>query len=79
MQFIYDCRSKYKNIPEDLLLITDGNPIYNTAQLFFHINGIDFTLKQVIGVKNKDEESKEYRPYKQIEERLNRTCKQNYY
>ncbi len=78
-QSIYDCLSKYKDIPEDLLLITDGNPIYNAAQLFFHINGIDFTLKQVIGVKNKDEESKEYRPYKQIEERLNRTYKQNYY
>ena len=72
-QSIYDCLSKYKNIPENLLLITDGNPIYNAAQLFFHINGIDFTLKQVIGVKNKDKESKEYRPYKQIEERLNRT------
>lgn len=78
-QSIYDCLSKYKNIPENLLLITDGNPIYNAAQLFFHINGIDFTLKQVIGVKNKDKESKEYRPYKQIEERLNRTYKQNYY
>lgn len=78
-QSIYDCLSKYKDIPEDLLLITDGNPIYNAAQLFFHINGIDFTLKQVVGVKNKDAESKEYRPYKQIEERLNRTYKQNYY
>ena len=65
-QSIYDCLSKYKNIPEDLLLITDGNPIYNAAQLFFHINGIDFTLKQVIGIKNNEEESKEYRPYKQI-------------
>ena len=75
-QSIYDCLSKYKNIPEDFLRITDGNPIYNAAQLFFHINGIDFTLKQVIGVKNKD---KEYRPYKQIEECLNRTYKQNYY
>ena len=62
-----------------MTLITDGNPIYNAAQLFYKINDIDFTLKQVIGVKNKDEESKEYRPYKQIEERLNRTYKQNYY
>ena len=78
-QSIYDCLSKYKNISEDLLLITDGNPIYNVAQLFFHINDIDFTLKQVIVVTNKDKESKEYRPYKQIEERLNRTYKQNYY
>ena len=36
-------------------------------------------LHQVIGVKNKDEISKKYRPFKQIEERLNRTYKQNYY
>ncbi|MBP3870071.1 MAG: DDE-type integrase/transposase/recombinase [Faecalicoccus sp.] len=78
-QSIYDVLSKYKEIPEDLLLITDGNPIYNAAQLFFHLNQIDFTLKQVIGVKNQDDTSKEYRPYKQIEERLNRTYKQNYY
>ena len=70
---------KYRAIPEDLLAITDGNPIYNAAQLFFHLNEIDFDLKQVIGVKNKDETSKEYRPFKQIEERLNRTYKQNYY
>lgn len=78
-QSIHDCLSKYKEIPKDMTLITDGNPIYNAAQLFYKINDIDFTLKQVIGVKNKDEESKEYRPYKQIEERLNRTYKQNYY
>lgn len=78
-QSIYDSLSKYDKKPDDLTLITDGNPIYNAAQLFYHINGIDFTLKQVIGVKNKDEESKTYRPYKQIEERLNRTYKQNYY
>lgn len=78
-QSIYDFLAKYKVIPEDLLGIADGNPIYNAAQLFFHLNGIDFDLKQVIGIKNKDEISKEYRPFKQIEERLNRTYKQNYY
>ena len=66
-------------IPEDLVLITDGNPIYNAAQLFFRLNGISFELHQVVGVKNKDEESALYRPFKQIEERLNRTYKQNYY
>lgn len=36
-------------------------------------------MYQVIGVKNNDDTSKLYRPYKQIEERLNRTYKQNYY
>ena len=77
---IYDCLRHYNgNIPENLTLITDGNPIYNAAQVFFDINGIRFDLHQVIGVKNKDEISKKYRPFKQIEERLNRTYKQNYY
>lgn len=77
---IMDCLHHYKgNIPEDLTLITDGNPIYNAAQLFYKINNISFDLHQVIGVKNKDEESKKYRSFKQIEERLNRTYKQNYY
>ena len=77
---IYDCLRHYNgNIPENLTLITDGNPIYNAAQVFFDINDIKFDLHQVIGVKNKDETSKKYRPFKQIEERLNRTYKQNYY
>ena len=76
---ILDSLKHYEVIPEDLILITDGNPIYNAAQIFFNLNDIHFDLHQVIGVKNKDEESKKYRPYKQIEERLNRTYKQNYY
>ena len=77
---IYDSLRHYQgNIPDNLTLITDGNPIYNAAQVFFDINNIRFDLHQVIGVKNKDEESKKFRPFKQIEERLNRTYKQNYY
>ena len=71
--------NKYEKIPEDLLIITDGNPIYNAAQLFLSMNGINFDLQQVIGVSNKDETSKKYRPFKQTEERLNRTYKQNYH
>ncbi len=67
------------NIPDDLSFIVDGNPIYNAAQVFFHLNGIEFDLHQVIGVKNADDVSKQYRPYKQQEERLNRTFKENYY
>ena len=70
---------RYTKIPEDLLIITDANPIYNAAQIFLEMNGIKFNLQQVVGVSNKDEISKTYRPYKQIEERLNRTYKQNYY
>lgn len=71
--------NKYKEIPNDLLLIADGNPIYNAAQLFLSMHDINFDLQQVIGVSNKDETSKKYRPFKQAEERLNRTYKQNYY
>lgn len=71
--------NKYKTIPEDLLIVTDANPIYNAAQVFLDMNNIKFNLQQVVGVSNKDEISIKYRPYKQIEERLNRTYKQNYY
>ena len=34
-----------------------------------------FTITQVIGLTNDDEVSKEFRPYKQMIERLNRTYK----
>jgi len=71
--------SRYSSIPDNLTLITDGNPIYNAAQLFFSMHDISFDLIQVIGVKNKDDTSKKFRPFKQIEERLNRTFKQNYH
>lgn len=77
-QSIHDCLRHYEAVPEDMLLITDGNPIYNASQLFFELYDIHFDLQQVIGVKNHDETSKKYRPFKQIEERLNRTYKHNY-
>lgn len=73
VESIYTSLSKYQVLPDDLSMITDGNPIYYAAQLFFKLNGLNFDLHQVIGVKNKDEVSKLYRPFKQIEERLNRT------
>jgi len=65
-----------------LKLIVDGNPIYPLAQMFFAENQINFDIKQVIGLTNKDAVSKEYRPLKNIIERLNRTYKtgiQNFY
>lgn len=71
--------NKYDQIPDDLLIITDANPIYNAAQIFLSMYDINFNLQQVVGVSNKDEISKKYRPYKQVEERLNRTYKQNYH
>lgn len=70
---------KFKDKPDKWTVITDGNPIYNATQLFFKMNDIEFDLYQVIGVSNKDETSIKYRPFKQAEERLNRTYKQNYY
>ena len=76
---IYESISKYDKLPDDLTLITDGNPIYNASQVFFKLNDINFDLHQVIGLSNKTEDSVTYRPFKQCEERLNRTYKQNYY
>ncbi len=69
---------KLKEIPDDLTFIVDGNPIYLLAQHFFAQHDIWFEIKQVIGLTNEDEVSKEYRPLKQIIERLNRTFKGNY-
>lgn len=76
---MYNVIRKFDVLPGDLSFITDANPIYNAAQLFFELCGIKFDLHQVVGVKNKDEISRKYRPFKQTEERLNRTFKQNYY
>lgn len=80
VQSIYDMLVHFgDDIPDDLVLITDGNPIYNAAQIFYKLCGIEFDLYQVIGVKNKDKTSKEWRPNKQREERLNRTYKEGNY
>ncbi|MEG1345061.1 MAG: DDE-type integrase/transposase/recombinase [Clostridia bacterium] len=70
--------SKIIDFTKNILVVTDGNPIYNVAHLIFKINGIDFTLKQVIGLYNRDVTSTVFRPLKQIIERLNRTFKEIY-
>ena len=71
--------TKFKEVPEDLTIVVDGNPIYLLAQQFFVAqHGISFDIKQVIGLTNEDPVSAEYRPLKQIIERLNRTFKGNY-
>ncbi|WP_153124095.1 DDE-type integrase/transposase/recombinase [Peribacillus tepidiphilus] len=69
---------KLKEIPDNLSFVVDGNPIYLLAQHFFAQNDIHFDIKQVIGLTNEDPVSTEYRPLKQIIERLNRTFKGNY-
>jgi putative transposase len=76
---LYQTFMKYPMLPNPFNVITDGNPIYNAAQIFFHLNDINFDLHQVIGIKNNDPVSLKWRPFKQAEERLNRTYKQNYY
>lgn len=73
-----DALSKFKEIPHDLNMVFDGNPTYLLAQHFFAQHDIHFDMKQVIVLKNLDPVSKEYRPLKQIIERLNRTFKHNY-
>ena len=44
----------------------------------FILTFINFEITQVIGLTNDDEVSKEFRPYKQMIERLNRTYKASY-
>lgn len=73
-----DVLSKFKKIPENLNIITDGNPIYLLAQQFFASHRINFDIVQVIGLSNDDPTSKQFRPLKQIIERLNRCFKSNY-
>ena len=75
---VNDVLVKLPEIPENLNLITDGNPIYLIARQWFAQHGINFDVTQVIGLTNDDPVSEEFRPLKQIIERLNRTFKGNY-
>jgi len=61
----------------DITLVTDGNPSYMAALHFVNaqIKTFTLTLKKVIGLKNLDAESEEFRAFKQMIERLNRTFK----
>ena len=68
-------------LPEHFKFIADGYSTYPlAAQQFFHEFGdkFRFNITQVIGLTNDDEVSKEFRPYKQMIERLNRTYKASY-
>ena len=70
-----------KELPEKFRFIADGYSAYPlAAQQFFreYGNKFQFDITQVIGLTNDDEVSKEFRPYKQLIERLNRTYKQSY-
>ena len=68
-------------LPKNFRFIADGYSAYPlAAQQFFYEFGEKFKFKitQVIGLTNDDEVSKEFRPFKQMIERLNRTYKASY-
>lgn len=70
-----------KEIPKDFKFIADGYSAYPLAaqQFFRESKGkINFHITQVIGLTNDDEVSTEFRPFKQMIERLNRTYKVSY-
>ena len=71
----------FRQLPENFRFIADGYSAYPlAAQQFFHEFGesFKFNITQVIGLANGDEVSKEFRPFKQMIERLNRTYKASY-
>ena len=61
---------------QNIILITDGNPSY-LAGIHFINQAFSKSLshKKVIGIQNLDSVSEEFRPFKQLIERLNRTYK----
>lgn len=71
----------FKELPEKFRFIADGYSAYPlAAQQFFLEFGdaFKFDITQVIGLTNDDAVSKEFRPFKQMIERLNRTYKASY-
>ena len=72
---------KLTELPKNFKFIADGYSAYPlAAQQFANEYGdkFKFDITQVIGLTNDDEVSKEYLPYKQMIERLNRTYKASY-
>ena len=61
---------------QEITLVTDGNPSYPAGIHFINeVHEPHLTHKKVIGLQNLDSESEEYRPFKELVERLNRTYK----
>lgn len=70
-----------KKLPENFRFIADGYSAYPlAAQQFYNEygDGFKFEVTQVIGLTNDDAVSAEFRPYKQMMERVNRTYKASY-
>jgi transposase-like protein len=79
LSLLYDCFGEPKDGKTYPEFITDGNPSYDAAVMAYNslIQKDESKLikRTVIGLKNLDEESGEYRRFKQLIERLNRTYK----
>ena len=70
-----------KELPKNFKFIADGYSAYPLAAQQFYIQSkgkMKFDITQVICLSNDDAVSKEYRPFKQMIERLNRTYKMSY-
>ena len=76
LALLYDCYGQSQRNSEKTVLVTDGNPSYDAAVMAFNARAENKLEKHtVIGLENLDPESEEYRSFKQIVERLNRTYK----
>ncbi len=65
------------NQGKQFVLVRDSLPSYDSAMLAYN-QGLKepvLTGKTVVGLENLNEVGKEFRPYEQLVERLNRTCK----
>jgi transposase-like protein len=61
---------------QEIILVSDGNPSYPAGIHFINqSHEPNLTHKKVIGLQNLDSESEEFRPFKELVERLNRTYK----
>ena len=70
-----------KELPKNFRFIADAYSAYPLAAQQFLINvgeKFKFDITQVLGLTNDDAVSAEFRPYKQMIERLNRTYKESY-
>ncbi|MBA7697597.1 IS6 family transposase ISHco2 [subsurface metagenome] len=61
---------------QEIIVVTDGNPSYPAGIHFINQSyEPNLTHKKVIGLQNLDSESEEFRSFKELIERLNRTYK----
>lgn len=79
LALLYDCFGQPDRSKWDGKLITDGNTSYDNAVMAYNAatpkNQPGIEKRTVIGLENLDPESAEYRRFKQLVERLNRTYK----